>query len=256
MPATVVGGLSASLAAGTGLREGLPVVMGANDSSSAAWGAGVVDGGSILNISGSNEIVTIALERPLPHEKVYLRTHVIGGRWLCLAITVGGSALEWFRRELCREMDPEEFYGRYLPDLVERRFGGETGGDGPRNGSLREGGTRGPDSSVAFAPHLAGDRHRIGRRKASFTGLTLGSSREDMLAAVLLGVLDPMRTALDIYGKKIALDGAIALTGGLSGSVPVAFKERVFPGFRFRPVPDAAALGNCRLALDALRITS
>jgi sugar (pentulose or hexulose) kinase len=244
----LAGGLTKNAAALTGLREGIPVVMGANDSSSAAYGAGVVDNGSILNISGSNEIITIALDRPLVHEKMYLRTHVIRGKWLCLAITAGGGALEWFRREFCREMSSEAFYGEYLAEFVRRRPGGERAGDGTGEGGLfpRAG------SGVHFSPYLAGDRHRIEQRKASFRGITLASRREDFLQAILEGILEPMRMVLDLYGVKVDLKREIALTGGLAGSVPLGLKERMFGNYRFRSVPEAAALGNGKLALDAL----
>jgi sugar (pentulose or hexulose) kinase len=241
----VVGGLTRAAAAMTGLKEGIPVLMGANDSSSAAYGAGVVDNGAMLNISGSNEILTIALDRPLPHEKVYLRAHVTRGKWLCLTITVGGGAIEWFRRVFCGEMSPETFYERYLPDLVGRRFGGGAG----------MGGSREPDTTVHFAPYLAGDRHSIEQRRASFDGITLESGREDFLAAVLVGIMEPIRMALDIYKDRVKLGREIVLTGGLVNSVPLYFKERMFPQFRFRTVDGCTSLGNGRLALAALGST-
>jgi len=49
----VAGPLSREAAALTGLREGIPIVMGANDTTSADYGAGAVNNGDILNISGS-----------------------------------------------------------------------------------------------------------------------------------------------------------------------------------------------------------
>jgi xylulokinase len=240
-----VGGLTKTASAMTGLREGIPVLMGANDSSSAAYGAGVVDEGAMLNISGSNEILTIALDRPLPHEKVYLRAHVTEGKWLCLTITVGGGAIEWFRRVFCVEMSPEVFYKRYLPDLVGRRFGG-TGGQRVREVS------REPDTAVLFAPYLAGDRHSIEQRRASFEGITLETGRDDFLAAVLAGIMEPIRMAIGIYGDRVKLGREIVLTGGLANCVPLEFKERMFPDFRFRIVEGCTALGNGKLALEAL----
>ena len=130
----VVGALTERAASLTGLKSGIPVVMGSNDTSHAALGAGAVDNGSILNVSGSNEIITITTDRPIPHEKVYLRTHAVRDRWLVLAITVGGLALEWFRRELFREMKKIEFYEGYLPGYVTGRF---------------------QKTGVRFLPHLA-----------------------------------------------------------------------------------------------------
>jgi len=71
VPSTcILGELNKRASKLTGLKEGIHVVMGANDTSSAALGAGAVENGSILNVSGSNEIITITTDSPLPHELI------------------------------------------------------------------------------------------------------------------------------------------------------------------------------------------
>ncbi|MFW6181947.1 MAG: FGGY-family carbohydrate kinase, partial [Spirochaetota bacterium] len=227
----VVGTLTGRAAGLTGLRSGIPVVMGSNDTAQAALGAGAVDNGSILNISGSNEIITITTDRPLPHEKVYLRTHAVRERWLVLAITLGGGALEWFRRELCREMDRDAFYREYLPDFVAHRF---------------------RKTTVRFSPHLAGDRHSISQKKAAFRGLTLETSREELLSALLAGIFEPLRLVLDLYGRQLPLRREVVLTGGMVNDAYLELKRRLFPQFVFRRVDECSTLGNGKMALLAL----
>lgn len=227
----IIGTLTARAAGLTGLKSGLPVVMGSNDTSHAALGAGAVDSGSILNVSGSNEIITLTTDRPIPHEKVYLRTHAVRGRWLVLAITIGGGALEWFRRELCREMDRDAFYESFLPDFIAGRY---------------------RKTAVRFSPHLAGDRHSIRQKKAAFRGLTLESTRDDLLSALLTGIFEPLHLVLDLYGKQLPLQREVVLTGGMVNSAYLEFKRRQFPQFTFRRVDECSTLGNARMALAAL----
>jgi sugar (pentulose or hexulose) kinase len=229
----VVGALTGRAARLTGLKSGTPVVMGSNDTSHAALGAGAVENGSILNVSGSNEIITITTDRPIPHEKVYLRTHAVRGRWLVLAITVGGLALEWFRREFYREMKKIEFYEQYLPGFVTGRF---------------------RKTDVRFFPHLAGDRHSISQKKGAFHGITLESTREDLLAALLTGIFEPIHLVLDIYGQKISLRKEVVLTGGMVNQAYLDFKRRQFGDFTFRRVNECSTLGNGKMALMALGI--
>ncbi|MFW6137995.1 MAG: FGGY-family carbohydrate kinase [Spirochaetota bacterium] len=231
--AQVVGELGWKPASMTGLRQGIPVVMGANDTSSAALGAGVTHDGAILNISGSNEIITISTSRPLPHPKVYLRAHAVEGRWLVLAITIGGGALEWFRREFYRDMENSYFYQQYLPEFIEKDF-------------------RVP--GVRFYPHLAGDRHSIAQKKAKFTGITLENSREDFLSALLVGIFEPIRMVMDIYEKRVDLTNEIVLTGGMVSRSYLDFKKKMFKNYTFKRTQNCNALGNARLARLALNM--
>ncbi|MDI3525672.1 MAG: xylulokinase [Candidatus Atribacteria bacterium] len=224
----ITGGLKKEAARFLGLREGIPVLMGANDTATAALGAGATEEGQILNISGSNEIITVTLEKPLPHEKVYLRTHAVRNRWLLLAITVGGGALEWFRREFYREMSREEFYEKHFPEVVKRA------------GKPR----------VRFYPYLAGDRHSINQRRARFSNLTLDTTREEMLCALLFGIFEPINLVLSIYRNQVKFKKEVALTGGMVNEAFLEFKKRVFPDFVFKNVQECVAIGNGKLALS------
>ena len=201
---SIAGKLCAEAARQTGLPEGLPVLMGANDSSSAAYGAGAVENGDIMNLSGSSEIVTVTTTNPVPHPKYYLRTSVEEGKWLYLAITVGGFAFEWFRKQFCR---------------------------------------------VRFLPHLAGDRHSLVKKKGGFSGLTMDTTREDMLRALLVGTYDPVLEALSIIGKTTKLNPGIYWSGGMVSDEYQQFKGKVFDGFHFIPRADCSSLGMVKASV-------
>ncbi len=220
IPSTeIVGNVTREVARSTGIRCGTPVIMGSNDTSSAALGAGVLKGGQILNISGSSEILTICMDRPIPHEKYYLRTHPLLNKWLMFDITTGGFALEWFRSQFFREMSKEEFYNSYLRKLMEKKM----------------------SSSVSFNPYLAGDRTSLRQKKASFSGLTLSSTRDDCVFALMEGTVGRMKKTLKKMAKLIDLDRTIYLTGGGVNETLMSYRRRLFSGFNI------VAKDNCSL---------
>ncbi|MHB1315433.1 MAG: FGGY-family carbohydrate kinase [Christensenellales bacterium] len=230
---SIIGTVDRSLAAQTGLKTGIPIVMGANDTSVGAFGSDTVEEGSILNISGSNEILAIATDRPIPHPKILLRTHVIPGKWLPFAITIGGGALEWLRKEFYREMESNKFYNEYFPRYVSERFN--------------------KDSGVVFTPYLAGDRHSIEQKKASISGLTLESSRDDILGALLLGMFEPIQICLNAYRDVVTFKKDVCLTGGMVNPAYLEFKKRIFQEFTFHFMDECPTIGSAKLALQALR---
>ena len=227
---SLAGKLTASAARETGMREGVPVVMGANDTTAAAYGAGATHAGDILNISGSSEILTVTTDRPIPHEKYYTRTSMETGKWLCLAITVGGFALEWFRATFCAELDKDVFYNGYLPGILEQQI----------------------KPTARFLPHLSGDRHSLVPRKGAFTRLTLDTTREEMLSALLIGTYDPVLAALRFIGRQIPLSRSIFWTGGMISEAYQDFKSRVFGDYTFTRKSECSTLGNVLAAKAVL----
>jgi sugar (pentulose or hexulose) kinase len=228
---SIAGKLSNGAAAAMGVKAGIPVAMGANDTTSAAFGSGAVNNGDILNISGSNEIITVTTASPVPHEKYYIRSSMEPGKWLYLAITVGGFALEWFRKEFYSTMDKKEFYGSYLSRFVETH-------------------TR---TDVKFLPHLAGDRHSLVKKKGAFTGLTFESTREDLLLALLIGIYDPVFMTIRVAKKQMKLNPHIFWTGGMVSGAYQDFKRRIFKGFDFNMKRECSTLGNLKVAMLLLK---
>jgi xylulokinase len=100
-PRQVIGGISADVAAVTGLREGIPVVAGLADHVSSAFAAGLAEHGDLLVKLGGSVDVLACSDRPLLDARLYLDAHPSPGLWLpngCMAS--GGSGVRWFQREL------------------------------------------------------------------------------------------------------------------------------------------------------------
>jgi xylulokinase len=196
-PGTVVGALSASCAADLGLKPGLPLVLASADGPCGELGAGVNSSSRLYAYVGT------ALGASVPQQVLQFdreaRLIVMPGSmpdgWRVLALGMSGSsALDWFAGILAQRI------GATLETLV---------GQSPP-------GARG----VTFVPALAGEGSPFWhpRTRGAFVGLSLSTSRSDMVRAVLEGVAVELRlmvAALQRFGAKPA---EFRLTGGGSRS--------------------------------------
>ena len=224
------GYLTERVAKDTGLKQGLPVITGSNDSSAASFGAGAVNPGDIMNIAGSSEIMNVTVDHPVPNDGYYIRTSVEEGKWLYLSITSGGFSIEWFRQIFCSEMDKKYFYDKYITSVIKNE----------------------PKPYLYFAPHLAGDRHSLEMRRGAFEGLTLDTTREDMLLVLLLGTFEPLVNLINLSRTHVKLNPDIYLTGGLNSEGYRQFKNRVFDGFNFVSKTECSTRGNFEQAKRVL----
>ncbi len=228
---TIAGSVTESAAEALGIPAGLPVVTGANDTTCACVGAGVVNDGDLLNTSGTVDILVLCTEKPLVSLQHLLRTHAYPGKWLAMRMVgAGGGSLEWFRQNFCRELDREVFYSSYLTEVLEHR----------------------PPLRAAFLPFLSGNRHQIGDATASFVNLTLDSTREELLLALLDGIVSFQFEALDQWKKDIELSRVIKHVGGGAKSSYTAFKQDKLPDFDIQMLGETALPGAARLAFETL----
>lgn len=228
---TIIGKLTRKAADLTGLKQGIPVVLGSNDAATAQIGADNVNSGDILNISGSSEMISIITDRPEVNDRYYLRNAITPGMWQIYATTIGGFALEWFRKEFYREIDQNSFYCKYLPEALNHCT---------------------EKSTIKFLPYLAGDRHSLRKKRGVFSGLTLDSTREDMLAAILRGIQEPIDKTIKLSRRFMELSGTLKITGGLAGEAYINYKRLAFKEFEIKVIENCPTLGNGKLAWDSL----
>ena len=100
---------------------------------------------------------------PRPHEQLITRALGVDRKWLSVStLAAGGSTFRWLR---------EQFFS----DLSDARFD-----------ALLARLAHGPaKSSVRFEPYLAGDRMSLQQRQAAITGLSLSTTREQILSAAI-----------------------------------------------------------------------
>ncbi|MCC7273330.1 MAG: carbohydrate kinase [Alphaproteobacteria bacterium] len=92
----VVGTVTASAAAATGLREGTPVIAGVADHAASTFAAGVVEEGDVLLKFGGSGDIMVATRAPVGDARLYNDVHVVPGLFMpngCMAAS--GAALNW-----------------------------------------------------------------------------------------------------------------------------------------------------------------
>ena len=144
------------------LPPGVPALAGMIDTSAAMLLAGPTPG-QLVNTCGSTDVLALLTDHPKPHERLITRAFGIGRRWMSVStLAAAGSAIESARDQLF----PDYSWPRFnrLVSQVAR--------------------SRGP-SNVRFDPYLAGDRMSIEQPTASFAALTLSTTREELLGAVV-----------------------------------------------------------------------
>lgn len=231
MSSTVVGELNEKMADLTGLPRGIPIVIGANDTTCAAVGAGVTEHGKLMNTSGTVDIMVVCLDRPWVGKEHLLRTHAYPNRWLAMrTVGAGGASLEWFRKIFCREMSPEQFYNEFLAGVL----------------------TQSDPSETRFHPFLSGDRHRVKQKSASFTRLSLSTTREDCLLAMVDGIVSFQVQGLRKWEKKITLDRSIYHVGGGASEAYTRYKQRLLKDFKLVLLGETTLKGAARLGFEAI----
>ena len=165
--AGLAGPLLPGPAADLGLRQGIPVAVGAADTAAALFAAGLRADEAMLNLgSGGQWVVLEDKFRPVDTTNLY---RAVGGGYYRLApVQNVGVTLDWVRDLLGATW--EELY-----DTASR----------PRR----------PDAP-RFDPYLSPERWNPGAAGA-WTGLTLAHEREDLMRSALDGVAGLLRQRLD-----------------------------------------------------------
>ena len=201
---TVLGGVTRSAAAATGLLAGTPVVVGGGDGPCAALGAGVIrpESGAYTYL-GSSSWISLASTQPLhdPLMRTMTFNHVVPGMYLPTAtMQAGGASFEWVVDLL-------------HPDPGTDRF----------ERLLEAASEVGPSSDgLLFLPYLLGERSPYWnpRARGAFVGLAKHHGQAHVVHAVLEGVAMNLYTAVLAFaemGSRIESVGAIG--GGARSDV-------------------------------------
>jgi xylulokinase len=185
-----------------GLTPGLPLLAGIVDTSSAMLLSGAAIG-QLTNNCGSTDVLGLCVDRAVPHEKLLTRALGVGRRWMSVStLAAAGSAIEWMKRQCFADLSQDAFW-KLVTQLSKP----------PRKG-------KNPEGSVRFEPYLAGERTSVEQRQGAFTGLTLSTTREQMLSAVITALAEASAARLELFGElKIPMRRRVMLTGGSAGGL-------------------------------------
>ena len=180
----VVGTVKDDVAKELGLPSGVKVVAGAGDNAAAAVGTGTVGGGA-CNISlGTSGTIFISSDKfgVDPNNALHAFAHADGNYHLMGCMLSAASCNKWFYEEILGTKD----YAAEQGGITEETLG---------------------TNEVYFLPYLMGERSPINDTDArgTFVGMSMATSRRDMVQAVMEGVSFAIRDSFEV-AKSLGID--------------------------------------------------
>ena len=171
----VVGTLKEEVAKQLGLPTTVKVIAGAGDNAAAAIGTGTVGEGN-CNISlGTSGTIFISSKqfKVDPHNALHSFAHADGHYHLMGCMLSAASCNKWWMEEILKTTD----FDKEQEEIV----------------TLGE-------NQVFYLPYLMGERspHNDPKARATFIGMTMDTTREEMTQAVLEGVIFALRDSLEV----------------------------------------------------------
>ena len=236
-PVDSAGVVTSKAASETGLPEGTLVICGTSDSAVEDYGAGAIEPGDCIVKLATAGNVNVMTAKPHPFATTLTYSHVIEGMWYTVSATNAAALCQrWMRDTLCQnEIKESQVLGTkafaLMDQLAEQSNPGANG--------------------VMFHPYLQGERSPYWdpNLRASFTGVSISSTKGDFIRALFEGVAYSLR---DCYGtieemglpvKRIFLIG-----GGARGKLWSEIICNVFGVPVQIPVPGDASFGSALLA--------
>ena len=212
-----------------GLTHGTPMLVGCVDTSAAMLLAGTKPG-QLLDVSGSTDVLALCTDKPKPHEHLLTRALGMGACWLSVStIAAAGSSLSWAKDQLFTDLSEKEFF-KLVDELAPSA--GEEAGD------------------VTFEPYLAGSRTSVEQRRAAFGGLTLSTTRRQMLAAIIESLARASAQRLDLMKQVngVRIRNQVILSGGARASLGKVLRRDWPSRFKFEEQDEATLRGLAVLA--------
>lgn len=174
----VVGTIKADVAAQLEMPETVKVIAGAGDNAAAAVGTGTV-GDGMCNISlGTSGTIFISSQKfgVDEHNALHSFAHADGAYHLMGCMLSAASCNKWWAEEILQTQD-------FVKEQAAIKDLGE--------------------NQVFYLPYLMGERspHNDPKARATFTGMTMDTTRADMMQAVLEGVAFGLRDSLEVARK-------------------------------------------------------
>lgn len=179
----------------TGLKEGTPVAGGAGDQAAGAVGNGIVRSGVISSTIGTSGVVFAFTENVSidPKGRVHTFCHAVPNTWHIMGVTQGaGLSLKWFRDNFCIEEKRTAELMRIDPYVLMDQEAEKIGAG---------------CNGLIYLPYMMGERtpHLDPNAKGVFFGLSAKHEKQDMIRAVMEGVVYSLKDCLEII-KDMGVD--------------------------------------------------
>jgi xylulokinase len=242
----IAGTVKSSIAERLGLPDGIPVLTGIVDTSAAVMATDCRPG-RLVHSSGSSDVLALVVDACKPIDNVLWRPLGAGKHvkplWLAVStMAAGGSSIKWIRDEFFRDLSHKQFW-KLLERTIARMEERETNR------------TEKPDdlSDVSFVPLLAGDRTSLEEKQGEFRGLTLATTREELLAAMVAALTTESRRRLESLRSIHRIEAEVFTMGG--EKILARHLHRHWPEpkkWQFTPLKGEAMQGLGKLAQLAL----
>ena len=225
-PTDIAGCVTSEAAAFTGLPEGMPVVCGSSDSAVEDYGAGAVEPGDLiikLATAGNVNSMTAAAH---PHPKTLTYSHIVPGMWYSVSATNAAALCQRWMRDTWGFAD----YGAMDAEAAKSPVG---------------------SNGIFFHPYLQGERcpYWDANLRASFTGISIASTRGDFCRALMEGVAFSLRDCYrTLEEMKLQVKRIFLIGGGARSKVWSGIVANVFNCDVSVPTPGDASFGACLLA--------
>lgn len=172
-----IGTVKPEIAAQLGICAGVKVCAGAGDNAAAAVGTGVVgEGGCNISLGTSGTVfISSEIFGVDPNNALHAFAHADGGWHLMGCMLSAASCNKWLLEDI---LGTDDHAGEQAP-ITEDKLG---------------------ENRVFFLPYLMGERSPINDTNArgTFIGMTMDTSRADMVQAVLEGVAFAIRDSVEV----------------------------------------------------------
>ena len=236
-PTDIVGGVTAAAASETGLKVGTPVVCGSSDSAVEDYGAGAIEPGDLIIKLATAGNVNSMTASAHPHPKTLTYSHIVPGLWYSVSATNAAALCQRWWRDAFYAVDGDRAQSGAVDfwSIINREAEASPVG---ANG-------------VFFHPYLQGERcpYWDPNLRASFTGVSISSTRGDFSRALMEGVAFSLRDCYrTLEEMKLPVKRIFLIGGGARSPLWSEIVANVFNVKVAVPSPADASFGSCLLA--------
>jgi xylulokinase len=231
VPSTRLARVTAAAARITGLREGTPVAIGAIDGAAVSLAVGALEPDQVFESCGTSGMVSFSSDSPQIIPEFTNRYHVVPGRWASNGVmSTPGAALQWFRDQLYLRSDAEA-QGDVYEAMSREAAESPPGANG-----------------LIFLPYMMGERSPIWdpHARGVFFGLSLSTTRADLIRAILEGAAYGLRQMFEIAEERLGrrYERVISVGGGAGNRLWAQIKADVWGKAILTPhLQEGACLG-------------
>lgn len=233
-PGQIIGAISEKAARETGLRPGVPVLVGTIDAMAEAYSVGVQRPGDVMLMYGSTMFIIQVVERPVVHPGLWA---VAGLQPSVFSVAAGmatsGLITTWFAAITSSSLD----------DLILEAQAVPAGSDG-----------------LVLLPYFSGERTPLfdPTARGCWFGLTLQHTRGHLYRSILEGIAYGVRHNLETMLEAGALpQRLVAVGGGTRGKLWTQIVSDVLGMPQELPrITVGAAYGDAKMAAEACGINT